>query len=134
MWVCLVSTCLGPSIFASCILIYVSFRFRKFPAIISSNFKFFQSPFLFLILLESLLCIGWPALYYPIDISFMCFHLVFCLLSLLCDFHYSIFQLTYLFFCVIHSALQAFNSAYVSANKFSNFSMFLLIFSSSFLM
>ena len=56
---------------ASCILT-VSFRCGKFPAIISSNI-FSILPFFFLLLLEFLLHLDWPTLYYPIGLS-DCFH------------------------------------------------------------
>ena len=87
---------------ACCTLISVSFRFGKFLAIISSNFQCF-----FLLLLEFLLCVDWPALCYPIGLlyCFHVFHLVFCLLSSLGYFHLLSLP-SHLFLCIIHSALQ----------------------------
>jgi len=37
---------------------------------------YFYSSFLFLLLMESLLCVDWPTLYYPIDLLY-CFHIIF---------------------------------------------------------
>ena len=76
------------ALWASCSWISISlFRFGKFPPI-SSNI--FWIPFS-LLLLGSLLFIGWHALHYLIDLIY-CFHflnLSFCLLVWLIDFHYS---------------------------------------------
>ena len=115
--------CLGVGLFgfnifgafcSSCILISVSFRFGKFSDIISSNI--FSIPFYF----SSSgipLCVDWPTSYYPIDVLY-CSHGFFIWFSVCCpdwvisiflwlgDFHYSIFQVTNLFLCIIHSALQ----------------------------
>ena len=60
-------------------------------------------------------------------------HLAVCLLSWLGDFPHSIFEVTYLFLHVIHSAIHCLYSGLIMAMEFSNFSWFLLILSSSFL-
>ena len=83
-----------------------SFRSGLFSAVIYSNI--FSIPFSFLLLLETLLCMDWPTLYYPIDLLY-CFSppcLVFVCYPNLGDFHYSIFYVTNSFFFIIHSALQ----------------------------
>ena len=63
----------------SCIWIFVFFRFGKF----SARFLqiYFQSPFIFLILLKSLLYVNWHALYYPIGLSYIAFIFSFGFLS-----------------------------------------------------
>uniref|UniRef100_A0A8W4FBA7 Secreted protein n=1 Tax=Sus scrofa TaxID=9823 RepID=A0A8W4FBA7_PIG len=104
--------CLGVGLFgfslfgalcASCILNPVSFRFGKFPAIISSN--------IFSIPLSFSTPSGIPImrrlarfiLSHRSHIAFQFFDSVFCLLTRLSDFHYSIFHITDSFFCIIHS-------------------------------
>ena len=104
--------CLGVSLFGfnlfgalcvSCILISVSFRFRKFPVIISSNIfsipLSFSSPSGIPIMPR----LAYFILSHRCLILLLFFHLVFCLLSCLGDFHYSIFCITNSLFCIIHS-------------------------------
>ena len=80
------------TLYTSCTWISVSFfRFGKFGAIISSNT--FSTPSS-LLLLESLFCIDWHTLNYPIGLLY-CFHFFFfyltlCLLFWLNNFHYSV--------------------------------------------
>ena len=80
------------TLYTSCTWISVSFfRFGKFGAIISSNT--FSTPSS-LLLLESLFCIDWHTLNYPIGLLY-CFHFFFfyltlCLLFWLDNFHYSV--------------------------------------------
>ena len=78
VWAYLVSTCLGPSVLpASWYLFSLIWNiFRQFLWI------YFQSIFLFLLLLEFLLFIGWPALSYLIDLLY-CFH-VFSIVFVFC--------------------------------------------------
>ena len=72
------------------------------------------------------------SLYRPlILLSF--FFIWFCLLSWLGYFPYSIFQVTYSFLCLFILLFDAFNSACIYADEFSNFSWLLLIVSGSFL-
>ena len=132
MWSYWGSANLGPSVLP-CILISVSFRFGKFSTIISSNN--FSIPFSF----------SWPseipiihglAHYILTHISLYCFH-VFSWFSVYCpDWVISIILSSKSLIC--SSALfillfSAFSSVCISANEFSNFSWFLLIFSGSFL-
>ena len=108
--------CLGTGLFgfnlfgalcASYILLWVSFQFGKFLDTISSNI--FLIPFSFsspsgILTIHSLACfmLSHRSLLLP-----SCFfNLVFCLLSWLGDFRYSIFHVTNSFLCIIHSALQ----------------------------
>ena len=63
----------------------------------------------------------------------MFFHLVFCLLSWLGDFHYSIFHITNLSPALFILVCTALSSVCISANEFSSFSWLFLLFSSSFL-
>lgn len=83
-----------------------------------------QSPFLFVFLLKSLLCVDWHTLYYVNSFFFS-----FCFLSdiLIRWFPLSIFQAVYLFFCIIQSAI-SFSSAFISANNFSDCFFFLYSF------
>ena len=98
-------------------------------------FLHFQSLFLFLLLLESLLCADWPTLHYPIDLLHCFMFFSFGFLSACPDWVISIILSTK---SLIRSSalfillVSAFNSVCVSGNEFSNFSQ-LLIFSSSFL-
>ena len=91
--------------FCACyISIYVFFRFGKVSAIISSNIFsvsfYFSSPGL------PIMC-GFVCfiLSHRFLTAFMFFHLVFCLLSQWGYFHYSIFQVTNYFPCIIYSIL-----------------------------
>ena len=104
--------CLGVGLFgfsvfgafcASCILNSVSFRFGKFTAIIYSNI--FSIPFSFsspsgIPIMHRLARF---ILSHRSHIAFILFDLVFCLLTWLGDFHYSVFHITDSFFCIIHS-------------------------------
>ena len=97
---------------------------------------YFQSPFLFLLRLEFLLCVDWPALYYPIDLLY-CFHVFFIWFSVCCpDWVISIILSSTSLF---HSSALflllfiAFTSVCISSNEFSGFPWLLLIFSISFL-
>ena len=92
------------ALYTSCFLILVSFRFRKFSAVISSNIfsipLSFSSPSVIPIM-HRLACF---ILSHRSLILLLCFfHLFFCLLSYLGDFHYSIFHITNSFLCIIHS-------------------------------
>ena len=64
--------------------LYLDIQFFQIWKVFSHNlFKCIFSAFLFLLLLESLLCIDWPALYYPIDLLY-CFHVFFIWFSVCC--------------------------------------------------
>ena len=107
---------------------------RKFSAIVFSNtFSIPFSFYFFFLLLESLLYIDWPALYYPIAFLY-CFKFSFGFLSavLLNNLHYSIFQVIYSFFCIIHSALHCLElsfslSKYILLNPYSFYFLFPVI-------
>ena len=117
---------------SSCLGLSVPLVSRKFSAIIFSN-TFSIPLFIFLLLLESLLYIDWPALYYPIAFLY-CFKFSFGFLSavLLNNLHYSIFQVIYSFFCIIHSALHCLElsfslSKYILLNPYSFYFLFPVI-------
>ena len=129
MWACLGSTCLGPSVFPiSC---------YQYPLDLE-NFQpgflqmYFQSAFLFLLPLESVLCINLPALYYPIGLIFLSFFSIW--FSVCCpDWVISIILCSTSL--ILSSALFiqvfiAFPSVCISANEFSSFlgsSLYVLI-------
>ena len=124
------------TLWSSCILMSVSFKFGKFSSVISSNT--FSTPFSFSSPLESLLCIDQHTLYYHIGpyIPFILFTF-FIGLSVWClDWVKSINPTSK---SLTHSSglftllFYALNSALLSANEFYNFSWLLLIISSSFL-
>ena len=78
------------------------------------------------------LWVDWFTFYYATGVlyCFFFFFLAF-LLSWFGDFHYSFFQVTYLFFWITYSAVHS-SAVPVSANEFSIFSWFLFTVSSSF--
>jgi len=110
--------CLGVGLFgfslfwalcASYILISVCFRFGKFSAIISSNIFSIPLSFSFPSGIPIMRILARFILSHRSLILLSCFfHLVFCLLSWLGDFHYFIFHITNSFLCIIHSALYCF--------------------------
>ena len=124
-FVILIIICLGIGLFwiqlfwdPLCFLTWIICFFREVWEMFSYNF--FKYIFdLFLLFLESLLCVDWhtilyiyiPYMYYIYPIGFLyCFpfsffHLAFCLIFWLDNFHYSVFQITYSFFCIIQSAI-----------------------------
>ena len=89
--------------------LYLDISMLYFWKVFSHNFfQYISFPCFFPSPLGFLLCIGWPALYYPISLLYgfhVFFHLVFCLMSQLGDFHYFIFHVTNWFLCTIHSHL-----------------------------
>ena len=96
---------------------------------------YFQSAFLFLLPLESILCINLPALYYPIGLIFLSFFSIW--FSVCCpDWVISIILSSK---SLIHSSALfillfiALSSVCISANEFYSFSWLLLICSHSFL-
>ena len=107
----LIMLCLGVSLLGffllgtlcdSCIRVSVSlFRFVKFLAIISLN----RFLILFFVVWTTHSVVWMLALFmlYHRSCMLLCFrfHLSFCLLFWLGDFHYSVFQVTHTFFCVI---------------------------------
>ena len=96
-------------------------------------FKYIFNPFPPL-QLKSLLCIDWHTFCYPIDLLLLC--VFFFWLSVYCpDWVLSIilsFKTLTHFSALFTVPFNALNSAFVSADEFSNFSWPFLIFSSSF--
>ena len=123
VWACLGSSCLGPSVLPE--------SWYLFPIDLESFQTwflqiYFQSPFVFLLLLESLLCIDWPALFYPIDLILLSWFFIW--FSVCCPDW--VISITFSSKSLIHSSalfillFSAFYSVCVSANEFSNFSWF----------
>ena len=132
MWACLGSTCLGPSVFPISCYQY-PLDLENFSARISSNvfsvcFSF-SSPSRIRIM-HKFACF---ILSHRSHISFIFFHLLFCLLSWLGDFHYSLFHITNSFLCIIHSGLYCLSFSLYLCKWIFYFSWLLLICSHSFL-
>lgn len=106
VWIFGGSSCLELSVLSRHAYVFYSLSLESF----QTQFLqiHFLSPSLSLLLLESLVCVGYHVIYYPIDLicsfHFFFFHLFFCLLFWLGGFRYSgsdSSRSLVLFFCVI---------------------------------